>query len=261
MKAFIKSVGMACLITVIALCASCNSKPKLETLVNDANKQCPISMGLSGCVSSFSYDNGKVIIEFLLDENTVPISSVEADKDMARESLLAAMSMLQDNLKAVYEEIIKEKATLVYKYVGDTSKEVITFEFTYDEVEQALKRDSGDIDYEEVIAGQIEAVREQCPRKIDSLTTLDSVSLKEDVAIYNYTIDDDSIDISVFMESSDMMRQGILNGIYQNMSTMNLFLVSCSELNVGLSYRYVGRRSGKEFSIDFDSKFLGTLVK
>lgn len=261
MRTIVKSFLITYIVAVVAVCVSCSSKPKLETLVKEENKQCPIPMGVSGSVSSFTYDNGKVIIEFLLDENTVPISSIEEDKEAARESLLEAMSMLQDDLKAVYEEIVKEKATLVYKYVGDMTKEVFTFEFTPEEVDFALKQDAGDVDYEEVFAKQIETLKEQCPRRIDALTTLDSVTVNERGAVYNYTIDDDSIDISVFMESSDKMRQGILNGIYQNQSTMSLFLVSCSKLNAGLYYRYVGKKSGKEFSIDFDSKFISELVK
>ena len=243
------------------MCVSCNKKSRLESLVDDANKTCPIDMGLSGKVSSFSYENGEVTVEFCLNEDVVTISSVKDDKEAAREGLVGAMSMLPDDLKAVYEEIVKAKASLVYKYVGDKTKDYVTFKFTTAEIANALNAEVEDIDYASVLEQQLSSASEQCPRVIDVFTTLDSVTLTDENAIYNYTINEDTLDLSTFESQSDNMRQYILNGMYQNMSSMRLFLTSCVKMDKGLRYRYVGCNTGGEFTIDFDKDMLQEILK
>ena len=62
-----KTVLFACL--SLMLLTACSQKSKLKMAIEIANKQCPMSMGTAGEVSSIVFDGTNVVYSMLMNED------------------------------------------------------------------------------------------------------------------------------------------------------------------------------------------------
>ena len=247
----IKSFVTLCILAVVALCVSCQQKSKIQLMVEDAQKQCPIDMGVIGKVSSVTYENGELVMELCMNEEVFNLDMISADKEAAKRSALNSMATQTDDLKGLLDEVIKEKASFVYRYVGEKSKKLVEVRLTYEELQKALNTTPEDVDYEAEFRSQMEAANAQCPYQSSATTVLDSVTVNDDYLVYNYTIDEDNMDMNGMIENPDEVKATLAESLRMNMSAMRMFALSCVETNHGISYHYIGNKSGREFSIDF----------
>ena len=252
---------MLCLLAMVALCVSCSQKSKIQLMVEDAQKQCPIDLGVIGKVSSVTYDNGELVMELCMNEEVFNLDMISADKEAAKRSALNSMATQTDDLKSLLDEVIKEKASFVYRYVGDKSKKVVEVKLTYDELQKALNTTPENVDYEAEFRSQAEAANAQCPCQPSPSTTLDSVTVNDNYLVYNYTIDEDNMNMDDIMKNPDDVKATLAESLRMNMSAMRMFALSCVETNHGISYHYIGNKSGREFSIDFTTVNIRELMK
>ena len=250
-----------CLCAMVAMCVSCNSnKSKLQIAVEEAQKQCPMDMGVIGKVSSFTYENGVLTIEMCMNENIFKVDALSTDIDAAKRSALNSLSTLTGDIKNVMSELVNEKAALVYRYVGDQTQKSVEVKLTYEEVEAAINASPDDVNYEEELQSQIKTANTQCPNQVDQMTVLDSISQNDEFVIYNYTVAEDNIKITDMEGQATNMKAMLAANMQQNMAAMRIFLLCCINTNHGLQYRYVGSESGQEFNIYFAKGNLQELI-
>jgi len=261
MKTRINSFLTLCFIALVTMCVSCSEKSKLQQAVEEASKQCPMDLGLVGKISSFSYENKELTIELCMNEGLIKVSTINDDLETAKKSILNSVSTQPDELKDMMSEVVKEKATLVYRYVGDKTKGVAEVRISYDELETALNKTTGDVDFQEELDSQVKIINQQCPSQIDKITTLVNVTMDDESITYHYTIAEESVEMKTLMENVENMKAGLANSIINNMSSMHTFIVACINTNRSLVYHYVGDNSGDDFSVVFSVDELAELAK
>lgn len=262
MKIKVKFLLTLCAVALMAFCMSCSQKKsKLQEMVDDAAKQCPLSLGNIGSVSSFAYADGEVTMEMLMNEELFNVSFISQDLEASKSSSLKALAGQPEDLKAMMQEMIKENVTLVYRYVGDKTHEVAEIRITPQELSDVLNATSESIDYEEELGIQVNAANKQCPNMVDQATRLDSVFFDNEFVTYEYTIIEEYTNFETIEESSDIMKHYLAQNIQNNLAAMSLFLRCCVETGRGMQYHYVGDTSHRDLYIQFSKANLEELMK
>ena len=259
MKGILKNFVTLCLFSVVLCCVSCTQKSKVEQLVEEASKQCPMDLGLVGKLSSVAYADGVLTLELCINEDIVPIG-LFADEEYLKSSSIGSLSVMPENFKNIMSELVKEKASMVFRYVGDKSKKSYELKISCEELEAGLNSSMNDMDYEKQLDAQLAVGSEQYPLDMGNGVVLDSVSKSDEFVIYHYSIDESYSTIAEIDKNSANIKTMLLTNIQQNINTMRLFLVCCVNTSRGIEYRYCGKDSGDKFSFYFSKANIEELL-
>lgn len=234
---------------LLALTSCTNSK--LKTMVDDANKDCPLSMGEMGEVSSITLEGENVVFSYSIDEQYVDIDALSENGETIKSSIISALSQ---SSKEMFVEMDKENAGLVLNLVGKTSKKTCTLKISPEECKSILKSiNDGTSDTPiETLKKQIEATNVQLPMTIEEGLVLYEMTLEGDYAVYNYNVDESMYDINT-MEQNKEQTKAEIKAMLTSGSDMALekFVKSCKNANKGIAYKYIGSNSGKSYQINF----------
>ena len=172
--------AFALIICVIAsmLCSCAESKLKLAA--EAANKNCPVSFGMIGELTSVTYDGNTMEFLLTMDEEFTDIDKLGADPERMKTSLMAWAD--NEKTRELFEMIIDADASLTLIYRGKTSGKEARAELTSSELKKAL--DSPMATAEEKLKLAIEQTNLQMPMDTGTGVVITELVDEGDVVVY-----------------------------------------------------------------------------
>lgn len=245
---------------VVTLVGCIDSKTKLKNEVNSANKSCPISMGVMGELSAFTYDEkeNNVSIFFTLSEDFVDFNDLKGVEDSLLQSF--KLSASKGSMQKITKEIIDAGAslTLVLTSSADPSQKVeVTLSLEDLKDSHSSTKTDAEIN-DELIANQIKMEMERVPYVVDEGMTM--VKVTDDGKNINYfcEIDENLYDMDVISELKSEMKKE-MSAAFDD-PAMKKFAENILSANRGIIYHYQGSQSGTDIIIVFTPSDLRSII-
>jgi len=117
-KSFLKGSLLALMCAVMLVFSGC-SKSKLKFIVDSCNKSCPISLGLAGEITEFTYEDDAVEIIYTMNEQYIDIDKMASNQDNMREAVLNTAR--NEPVKKLLKMIVDADADICFVYRGNVS--------------------------------------------------------------------------------------------------------------------------------------------
>lgn len=263
MQNILKTSGSVMLLACLSLACltGCDQKSKLKLGIELTNKQCPMSMGTVGEISSITFDGTDVIYDMLMNEEYLNLDALKKNPDAMKSAVTAMVRNPAGEVRTMLEMVVAAKSGIRFIYKGkSTGKEAECYLGTED-LEKLLNRDLTEEENDRKKLEELTNVTNvSCPIKIDEATTLDKLTIEADNVVYNYTIDEKKVDIAALKSNEKQAKQNIKGSLNVSDASLRIFLESCAKANKGLCYRYTGDSSGKSTEFTFSASEIKELL-
>lgn len=254
MSKLFKTIVNAWLLSCLLWVVGCSQKTKLEAGIEAANKQCPISLGMAGEVTAIRFDGKNVVYELSVDEAFLNLEALGKSPEAMKAGIGTMLSNPKGDVKKTLELVIETGSGIKYVYKGKQSGKEASCYLNTDELKQLL---DANLSQAELDRRQLEEIvnltNASLPMAVDQATQLDKLSIEEGQVVYDYTIDESKISMSVLKERQAQLREQIRSSWSAGDVSMKMFLDACRKCGKGIGYRYVGNASGEMLYIVFDS--------
>ena len=255
-----KTVLFACL--SLMLLTACSQKSKLKMAIEIANKQCPMSMGTAGEVSSIVFDGTNVVYSMLMNEDYADFEAWEKHPDVMKSTTIAMFSKPKDNIRKLLEMVVDTKSGMKFVYKGNaTGKEAECLLDTKDLENILNQKVSKEESEQKKLEELVKATNISCPMRVDEVTVLEKLAIEAENVVYTYTIDENSMDIASLKGNEEQMKQNVKGSLNVSEPALKVFLEACVKNNKGLVYRYVGDVSGDSTEFMFSVAEITMLLK
>lgn len=246
--------------------ASCGGSSDLGVIAQLENKKCPVKIPGIGSITSVEYSGDTLRFNCSVSNRALNLASMAEHPEAMKQ---AVMPLLPDLLKNddLGNKLLENKAYLSLHYYSKgpkrpkgLSKSVkfpsaadIDVVITPDEIKDIMEGKIADSPKDK-LAAQIAMANAQCPMKVDSETTLESVAVEGNSLIYVYSIDESGSNsdiIDVINENSDNTRNDIVSSI-KTSPEFKPIIKACNDAGLNIIYRYKGATSGKTCDITID---------
>lgn len=254
-----KSVLLICL--SLLLLTGCSQKSKLKLAVEVAARQCPISMGSAGEISSITFDGTDVIYTALVNEAYLKLDALEKNPESMKSVISAMFSNPAKEVKQMLDLVINANSGIKFVYKGKTSGKEVECYLTTQDLKSIANADStvGESDQKK-LEEQVNITNVSCPIQVDEVTRLDKLAIEGDQVVYHYTIDEKLVDMAVLRENAEAMKQNVRNSLNVSEPALRIFLEICVKCDKKLCYRYVGNSSGESMEFSFDVSDIKSLL-
>lgn len=237
------------LVVVMVSLASCGES-KLQKTVKEVNKECPISMGVVGEISSLEYKDGNVVFNYLINEDITNIDALKGNEEMMKRSVVTTFSNSTGDTKNMIDELVKEGAGLILNFKGKDSGKTVTLNLTKDEIVSIGEKDEKDADPLAVLQEQIKVTNAQCPVALDKGMTMEGVSFEGNNVVYRIVVDESVYSMDDIISNKEASKIAVKASLENDRATA-AFVKFCVNAERGLAYKYVGNKSGKSCLIEF----------
>ena len=141
MQNIIRISGKIMLLTCLSLMllTSCSQKSKLKLAIEVAGKQCPISVGVAGEVTSIDFDGADVVYSMSMNEDYINLEALGKTPDAMKSGVSAMFNNPKGEIKKMLELVVASQSGIKFIYKGKTTgKEVECYLNTED-----LKKNPG----------------------------------------------------------------------------------------------------------------------
>lgn len=235
---------------LLSVLVSCKHESKLQKEIGDINKECPFSLGMAGVVSNIKLVDNNVVVDVILNEQVASIDIISTDPELTKTDLLSSYTSEASMMKEVLQEMLEENVGMTINYEGNISHNTATINISVDDIKEALEK--GPEDPSIFLDKQVKMTNSMFPKKVDSATTLEKMSIEDKYVVYDYTVFDSILSIKDMIESEETIRLSLINNFKMNESSMRYFLDCCIACDKGLAYRYKGVPSDDEFTVTFE---------
>lgn len=254
MQNILKNSGKVMLLACLSLVllTGCSQKSKLKISIEIANKQCPIMVGTTGEISSITFDGTNVIYSMLMNEDYLDLDALEKNPDAMKLAVAAMFKNPKGDIKQMLEMVVDTKSGIKFIYKGKNSGKEVECLLGTEDLENILNQKVSDKESDQKkLEELVNVTNVSCPMKVDEATTLDKLTIEADNVVYNYTVDEKTVDIDALRSNEAQMKQSIKGSLNVSEPALRMFLEACVKDNKGLSYRYVGDTSGNstEFTL------------
>lgn len=102
----------------------------LEIMVASTNAQCPLQIDEMTVLSSVAIEGSNFVYNYSIDENSVSIEALEANKAALKANVKQMLSSLDPMVKEIVKVCKEANVNILYRYIGDTSGSVCVVKFT-----------------------------------------------------------------------------------------------------------------------------------
>lgn len=248
---------MVAIVMMTFLVSSCQQDSKLKKSVKQANKECPVSIGVSGEMTAVSLDEttNTVIIDYLVSEKYFNINVMKNKTDLLKEQLFSLIATAEGDLKVMVEELLAADANLTLRWTGKESGETVEITLSSKEIKTAMESGEAYANPLNLLENAIQVTNEQTPMNVDDATTMTSLTIIGDFATYQYMVDENQVPIHKISDMRDQIKENLRNSVLKNPSPdLKEFINLCKKANKGIAYKYEGIQTGNictiEFSVD-----------
>lgn len=248
-------------LSLLMILAGCQNN-KLQKAIENANKQCPISMGETGEISSIVYDGQHVVYTLSINENVTNLEPLKANPASFKALIKIMLQNPTPDTKELFMLMIKSNAELHVTYVGKDSGSKLTCELTTDDLKSIL--DTKDHSPENELAKlklHIEMANLDLPIQVNKETRLEEVLLTDKSVIYISRIDEAGYSLSKLKESATDIKQSIIEALSSSDQVTHEFIKNCISCSRDIIYRYAGNQSGEQYDVTITIADLKEIIK
>jgi len=252
-----KNVSMlltAAIVVMTLLMASCKEDSRLKRSIQEAKKECPVSIGMAGEMTDISYDEATntVVIHYLMDEKLFNIDVMRKNTELLKEMAYGTMATAEGSFKQALDEMLGSGANLKLCWKGKESGKEMEFTLTSEEINKARKSGEAYANPLKMLENAISVTNQQAPMAVDEATTMTKLSIQGDFATYEYQIDETKVPFHKLVDMRDQMKENMRNAVFNNPDpAFKDFINLCKKANKGIAYKYVGMQSGNTCTIEF----------
>jgi hypothetical protein len=241
------AVALWCCLALLLLVVSSCQQAKLKAAIAVANKECPISMGQTGDITSIRYEGDKVEYTLSVNEKFINIKMLLEHSAQTKASLKTLFQNPQGDVKELLNLVVACNSNLVFTYVGRTSGEKASFLLTTSEIKELLDQKMTDKESNLAKLKQIvESPTVQLPMKVDAVTTLVHLSLSDSDVVYLYQIDEAALPMKTLRSKGEQIKEKSAQALLNDSGTRTMVEL-CVACGKGIRYRYVGDKSGEKY--------------
>lgn len=250
MKKNLNLLSMTLLAAVLLLFASCSNN-RLQQTVERFNNQCPINMGENfGSLVSVTYDDACVTMNYEMAETYVSIADMKTQPNMMRRNILMNFSNPNTEFKSFADAIAEADADLTVNMTGMTTGELLTLNFTSEEIKKAIRSDAATP--MQLLESMVTLANGYMPKEVgDGITLLNMTIEDNGVVYYNYLMDENLYSIDLLEASKDALKEENRTALSQLSAAEAADLKRVSAANYSLGYRYQGDTTGKSMEVVF----------
>ena len=250
MKGIINS--MMLIATASILLVSCNEQKKeLKIMVENMNRECPISLGDDGAINSIMLYGETIEMKFASNESDAPVSSLSNHPQELKEYL--CIQLTRKALKKLVDRIVAAGVDFRVVFVGMQTGEKAEFTIVPDELKNATDKYSNMSEQQKLIVAMYIGTKVKLPIAIDNTTKLVGLSLDSDALKYKFEVNDaetgQNLDSSIsfikyvtLSQMANSLKGGIIG---EKNRRFYQALISC---NQGAEYEYHELQTGKSMS-------------
>lgn len=235
--------GLCLAITVLILNACADSK--LEKLVEELGKECPIQMGSVGEVTSFILEDGNLVVDYEVDESFVNLEVLDKKPELLKHNAVLMCRNATGDLQTVLSLLAEEGAGWVLKYKGKSTGKELSISLDAEDIKEAMEITEEDKNPMELLKKQVEITNVQCPMKIDQGMTITELTIEGWCVVYNVEIDENLYSIEALESCLTEVKENIVANLDKTDPAIQAFLEACKQANKGIAYKYIGKVSGK----------------
>lgn len=256
-----KVMLFAC-VSLIMLTGCSDKKSQLKLGIQMANKQCPISVGAAGEISSITFDGKDVIYTMLMNDEYANLEALEKNPDSMKSAVSAMFRNPQGDIKKMLDLIVETNSGVKFIYKGKTSgKEVECYLNTEDLKKLLDSKMSVNESNQKKLEELVNVTNVSCPMTIDEATVLEKLAIEGDNVVYIYKIDEEAVDMAALKSNKEEMKQNIKSSLNTSDPSLKNFLSACLNDNKNLVYRYTGDTSGDSMECVFEVSEIKELLK
>lgn len=253
-RLFVFSAILCCVMMALAGCKDNKSKTagaddadeleladeepsKLQALIEEGSKICPISLGDVGEVTSITFDDNTVTYYYEINEQYTDIAALAADRRKMKRNMMTMLTSPNSNMQAMFKLVIEEDAKIRFIMHGKTSDATARITFDADELQEIL---NSDITPDERMQTAIEQTNLQMPINAADGMTITEVRLIGNKVTYICIVDESKYDIDQMKQNRQQMKQAILGAVSNMGPVEKNFIQYIVDAGRDLAYRYQG---------------------
>jgi hypothetical protein len=105
-----------------------------------------------------------------------------------------------------------------------------------------------------------EALNSSCPKQVNDIATMESVSYEDKALIVNYSIDDSSVTIDSLTSVLDVVKNQVLVRL-QGSADLKDYITTCREAGAIIKHIYTGKESGKSFTVELNDEDMQNILE
>lgn len=245
------AIMLLCSLTLLLVITTGCKETKLKTVIEIANKQCPMDMGQAGKITSIVYDGTNVVYTFNLNEAITDIKVLNTNPESMKDAMRTMFQNPSKEIKELLNLVVECNAGLQMNFIGSKSGEQATCEINTDELKEIL---SGDSDESKSSIAKLEAqvkmANLQFPMDAGQGIVVEKIELEDDAVIYICKVDEDVCKIKQIEDNAEVVKQGIVSSLGNpNDQAIQVFIKSCTDCDKNVTYSYISKQTGKNYDI------------
>ncbi len=254
-KIMIYGTYVVLMCAIMSLFCSC-AETKLKTAAEAANKECPVSLGITGEMTSVAYEDGAMVFTFTLNEQLNNIDVLAANPESTKASILAGMR--NENSKKLFDLIIESDAGLRFVYKGKDSGKEARFDLTAAELKEELEKPAPTV--KETLALSIAQTNQQMP--IDTGTGVIITKLEDEGETVTYmAMVNDKKQLDMIAENIDNVKNSQKTMFKMMGMAEKIFFQMIIDAGKNLSYRYYAEGTDKTVEVVHTNAELAEIFK
>lgn len=244
-----KSISQALCAALVVCLASCGGQEKLSRAVDDLNRQCPVTLELTGeLITGAAVERGNLVLYYDVDEDEYNLVDdiIRDYPELLQQNTILVLQNAEE-LRDVYAAAIDEAAGLEIHYTSSESGHTAILTMTADDL--AAWSPFGDDDPLEVLKREIEQTNASLPIQIEEGLRLDSLEMQGDMVIHSVNVNESIISMSELMELADELKATLVESLtdpdLETVAYVNLY----RNAHKGIAYRYTGNSTGLTFMV------------
>ena len=265
-RLFAYSVIICCIMVAVAGCKDNKSKAvendedelelaaeeplegpsKLQMIVEEGSKGCPMSLGDVGEITSVTFEDNTVTYYYELNEQYTDVAALAADRQKMKQNMMTMLTSPNANMQAMFKLVIEEDAKMRFVMHGKTSDATARITFDADELQEIL---DSDITPEERMQTAIEQTNLQMPMNVADGMTITELRLIGNKVTYICIVDENKYNINLMKQNRAQMKQAILNAVSNMGPVEKNFIQYIVDAGRDLAYRYQGNTSAEYIDV------------
>ncbi len=243
----------ALLLLLLTGCA----KNRLKEVVDEVNKQCPISLGQIVKMMGATYSDDRVAVRYVIDERLMKIDVMHRNEELMKKQILATYSQPEGDIKKFVDVILDSQAALQFIYEGSLTGEKFALDISPEELRKAQEGDV--LSAEDHYALSLQMINAQAPITISEGMVLTCMRDEGSRACYVY-------------ETSEPFFNNIASNLDNVKATTRTLLERMSEAEKidmrripaagrDLCYRYICTEKGDSVEFSFTKSQLVDILR
>lgn len=208
---------------------------KLRDGIKEANKQCPISLGILGEMTSITFEDGVLLFSYDIDETYFNVATLAQDRQAMKNNMKTMLSNPQGDVRTLMQLVIDADCKLKTTMHGRTSDAVASATFKADELEEIM---NSEVTPHEKLVMSIQSTQAQLPLNADVGMMVTELKLEGDDVVYVVEMDESMYSVSMVRENKAAVKETIVNNV-RNMGPIEReFIKLVINDDANLVYRY-----------------------